>query len=81
LKHMGVPQVVSGDAESMLKWLPMQRAMDLVDTAMQRAGQGALTQSTPDALADGAQGTDDQGTGQGTGQGTDQGTDQNGDTA
>ncbi|MFE0422972.1 SPFH domain-containing protein [Streptomyces sp. NPDC058953] len=52
LKHMNVPQVVSGDAGSLLQYLPMQRALELIDGAKQRAGQTSLT--PPAAEQDGA---------------------------
>ncbi|WFB06077.1 hypothetical protein LRS74_02750 [Streptomyces sp. LX-29] len=51
LRHMKVPQIVSGDAESLLQYLPMQRALELIDGARQRAEQAALEKpgSQPDA--------------------------------
>ncbi|KRV49404.1 hypothetical protein AQ490_20680 [Wenjunlia vitaminophila] len=45
LKQMNVPQVVSGDAESLLTHLPMQRALELIDAAQWRAGRSALAQA------------------------------------
>ncbi|MFI5939494.1 SPFH domain-containing protein [Streptomyces uncialis] len=55
LKHMKVPQIVSGDAESLLQYLPMQRALELIDGAKRHAEQPALTQTTPpeELVADG----------------------------
>ncbi|WP_232789016.1 SPFH domain-containing protein [Streptomyces odonnellii] len=47
LKHMKVPQIVSGDAESLLQYLPMQRALEIIDGAKLRAEQSALPQSAP----------------------------------
>ncbi|MPY56983.1 hypothetical protein FNH08_07300 [Streptomyces spongiae] len=47
LKHMNVPQVVSGDAESLLKYLPLQRALEIIDGAKRHAEQSALPQSAP----------------------------------
>jgi hypothetical protein len=44
LKDMNVPQVVSGDAESLLKYLPMQRAMELIANSKRQAEQAALAQ-------------------------------------
>lgn len=43
LKEMGVPEVVSGDAGSLLEYLPMQRALEMIGGARQRAEQAALS--------------------------------------
>ncbi|MBT2511125.1 hypothetical protein J7I98_35975 [Streptomyces sp. ISL-98] len=49
LRHMNVPQVVSGEAESLLKYLPVQRALEIIDGARHRADQVALPQpAAPD---------------------------------
>lgn len=48
LKDIKVPQVVSGDAESLLKYLPMQRALELIDGAKRHTEQSALPPSAPD---------------------------------
>ena len=48
LKDMRVPQIVSGDAESLLKYLPMQRALELIDGAKHHAEQAVVPPSARD---------------------------------
>ncbi|MFW6692883.1 SPFH domain-containing protein [Streptomyces sp. MAR4 CNX-425] len=42
LKDMGVPEVVSGNADELLRHLPLQRALALVESAQRHAGKTRL---------------------------------------
>ncbi|MEV7012916.1 SPFH domain-containing protein [Streptosporangium sp. NPDC051022] len=42
LKEMKVPEMISGDAGALLEYLPMQRALEMIGVARQRAEQVAL---------------------------------------
>ncbi|WP_407565984.1 SPFH domain-containing protein [Streptomyces sp. 184] len=45
LKDMGVPEVVSGNADELLRYLPIQRAFEMIESAQRHARTAALTKS------------------------------------
>ncbi len=54
LKEMGVPEFVSGNADEVLRHLPLQRALALVESAQRHAGKGKLAKGAEPAKGIGA---------------------------